>query len=179
MNPTAVNLSIDLASLFVEPTELDGDPVDLRTAMRKAVVAAAADKLVAGFDADTLHEMREEIHRVRNELVRERLVIEVTAAMELPIQRTTRWGEKIGDPLTVLELIRMELETFLNDTGVRSNRISSGDKPQNLAELVQTVSRQVIAGPLAKQVEAARQEVSKRVQSILTEAITAQLAKPR
>jgi hypothetical protein len=171
-----VNFNLDLNSLFVEAQELDGDPKDLRTAMRDAVVEAAASKLVAGFDHEELHEMRQEVQRVRSELVRERLLAEVDAAMDLPVQRTTRWGEKQGEVVTVRELIRTELQAFLNGTSIRSNRRGYDDKPQNLAELIQTASRMAVAGPLAKQVEEAKQVVNKEIQAILLKAVTERLA---
>lgn len=174
-----VNLNIDLASLFIEPTELDGDPVDLRTAMRNAVVAAAAEKLVAGFDADTLHEMRQEVHRVRSELVRERLAAEVTAAMDLPVQRTTRWDEKIGDPVTIRELIRVELEAFLNGTKTNRRRDDYDKSPNNLAELIGNVANETMRGELASTVMEARKVVGARVQEILLEKVTKEMAKPR
>lgn len=177
MKSNAVNLSVDLDALFVEPTELDGDPVNVRDAMRAAVVDAAASKLVAGFDHEELHEMRTSVRELRNQLVRDRLVAEVEEAMSRPIQRCTPYGEKIGEPTTVLELIRAELEAFLNGTSVRSNRDSMSSQPRNLAELIQTVSRQVIGQPLARQVEEARRQVSVQVQAVLTEAITEKLAK--
>ena len=176
MKPTAVNLSIDVDALFVEPSDLDGDPVNIRTAMRNAVVAAAAEKLVAGFDSDTLHEMREEVHRVRSELVRERLVVEVDAAMDLPIQRTTKWGDRIGDVTTVRELIRMELEEFLSGTST-ARKIDSYDKsPHNLRELITLVARDTMHGELGKSVRAARAKVDAEVQKILVAAITEKLA---
>lgn len=176
MNPTAVNLSIDVDALFVEPSDLDGDPVNIRTAMRNAVVAAAAEKLVAGFDADTLHEMRQEVHRVRSELVRERLVAEVTAAMDLPIQRTTRWGDPTGKSTTLRELIREELEEFLAGTRTERKMDSYDKSPHNLRELVNLVARDTMHGELGKSVRAARAEVNKQVQAILVQAIAEKLA---
>jgi len=170
-----VNVSIDLDALFVEPADLDGDPVNVRTAMRNAVVQAAATKLIAGFNHEELHELRQEVHRVRSELVRERLVAEVTAAMDLAIQRTTQWGDPIGDPTTVRELIRMELEAFLSGTST-ARKIDSYDKsPQNLRELINLVARDTMHGELGKQVRTARAEIDKRVREILVPLIAEKL----
>jgi hypothetical protein len=169
-----VNMSVDLASLFVEPDQLDGDPKALRDAMRTAVVEVAAAKLVAEFDHGALHEMRQEAHRLRSEAVRAAIADQVTAAMALPIQRTTQWGEKLGEVTSVRELICVELEAFLS--GTTTQRSGDSDKsPRNLRELVNLVARDTMHGELGKQVRAARATVDAEVQKILVQAITDKL----
>jgi len=177
-NPT-VNIALDIDALFVESPQLDGDPVDVRTLMRTAVVDAAASKLIAGFNYEELHELRQEVHRVRNELVRERLVQEINAAFELPIQRTTQWGEKRGEVVTVRELIRIELEAFLSGTKTNRRHDSYDQTPNNLAELIGQVANETMRGPFADTVREARKVVAARVQEVLTEKVTKELAKPR
>jgi Asp-tRNA(Asn)/Glu-tRNA(Gln) amidotransferase B subunit len=171
-----VNLSLDLASLFVEAGELDGDPKNLRDAMRTAVVEAAAAKLVAGFDHEELYEMRQDVTRLRAEAVRAAIADQVEAAMAQPIQRTTKWGDKLGEVTNVRELIREELEAFLSGT-TTTRKIDSSDKsPHNLRELINLVARDTMHGEMGKQVRAARAEVDKRVQAILVQAIAEKLA---
>lgn len=174
-----VNVSLDIDRLFVEPPELDGDPVDVRSLMRQAVVEAAATKLLAGLDHEELHEMRQEVQRVRSKLVRERLAAEVDAAMALPVQRTTRWGEKQGEVVTIRELIRVELEAFLNGTKANRRHDACDKTPNNLAELIGEVANETMRGELGKTVLAARKEVTSRVQEIITKNVAAELVKPR
>jgi hypothetical protein len=176
-DPAKINVSLDLDALFVEPAELDGDPVDVRTLMRRAVVDQAARRLVAGFDHDELHEMRQEMQRVRSELVRERLAAEVAAAMDLPVQRTSRWGEKKGDPVTIRELIRQELEAFLNGTQTSRPRDSYDKTPNNLRELIGVVANETMRGEMGSAVMEARKVVAARVQEILTTKIAAELVR--
>lgn len=178
-DPATINVSLDIERLFIEPAELDGDPVDVRTAMRNAVVQASARALLERFDHEELHEMRQEVQRVRSELVRERLAEEVAAAMSEPVQRTTRWGEKQGDVVTVRELIRVELEAFLNGTKTNRRHDSYDKTPNNLAELIGEVANETMRGELGKVVLEARKEVNKRVQEIITKNVAAELAKPR
>jgi hypothetical protein len=176
VNPTNVNMTIDLASLFVEPQQLDGEPVDLRAVMRDAVIEAAAAKLIGSFDHDERYEMRQEVQRARNELVRERLVEEVAAAMSEPVQRTTQWGEKRGEPTTVRELIRLELEAFLS--GTHTNRLhDSYDKtPNNLAELIGSIANGVMNRELALAVQKAKATVDEELRKVLADAIASKLA---
>lgn len=178
-DPATINVALDLDRLFIEPAELDGDPVDVRTAMRAAVVNASAVRLLDAFDHDERHEMRQEVQRLRSELVRERLAEEVAAAFEEPVQRTTRWGEKLGDPVTIRELIREELEAFLNGTKTHRPRDSYDKTPNNLMELIGTVANETMRGELGQAVLKARQEVGKRVQEIITKNVAAELTKPR
>lgn len=175
-NPATVNVALNLDALFVEPADYDGDPVDVRSAMRKAVIEAAAAKLVTGFDHEELHEMRTEVRDLRKRLVQERLAAEVDAAFSEPVQRTTRWAEPQGAPVTIRELIRLELEAFLNGTKT-SRRHDSYDKtPNNLAELIGAIANDTMNSALSKSVRDAKATVDKRVQEILTEAIGAKLA---
>jgi len=174
-----VNVSLDIDRLFVEPTELDGDPVDVRSLMRAAVVEAAATKLMAGFDHEELHELRQEVQRVRSDMVRERLAAEVAAAMDLPVQRTTRWGEKKGEAVTIRELIRLELEAFLQGTQTNRRHDSYDKTPNNLAELIGQVANETMRGELGSTVMEARKVVAKRVQEILLDKVTKEMAKPR
>lgn len=174
--PATVNVALNLDALFIEPTDYDGDPVDVRTAMRNAVVEAAATKLVAGFNHEELHELRQEVQRVRSELVRGRLADEVNLAFDLPIQRMTQWGEKRGEAISVRELIRLELEAFLNGTQTSRRRDSHDKTPNNLAELIGSVANDTMNSALSGSVRDAKAKVDKRVQEILTEAIGAKLA---
>lgn len=178
-SPTTINVALDLNALFVEPAEFDGDPVDVRTAMRQAVIEAAATKLVAGFDHEELHEMRSEVRTMRNQLVRERLAEEVAAAFAEPVQRTSQWGEKRGEPTTIRELIRLELEAFLNGTQTNRRHDSYDKTPNNLAELIGQVANETIRGELGTTVMETRKVVAKRLQEILTQKVTIELAKPR
>jgi len=174
-----VNVSLDIDRLFVEPTELDGDPVDVRSLMRAAVVEAAATQLMAGFDYEELHELRQEVQRVRSDMVRERLAAEVAAAMDLPVQRTTRWGEKKGEVVTIRELIRLELEAFLRGTQTNRRHDSHDKTPNNLAELIGQVANETMRGELGSTVMEARKVVAKRVQEILLDKVTKEMTKPR
>lgn len=173
-----VNLSLDLASLFVDAAEPDGEPANLRDAMRAAVVEAAAKQLLTNgmWSHDELFELRQEVHRMRNKLITERLRAEVEGAFSEPIQRMTQWGEKRGDVTSVRELIRLELEAFLNGTSTSRRRDSYDKTPNNLAELIGVVANDTMNSALSKSVRDAKATVDKRVQEILTEAIGAKLA---
>lgn len=178
-SPATVNVALNLDALFVEAADFDGDPVDVRSAMRAAVIEAAATKLVAGFDHEELHEMRHEVREMRKRLVQERLAAEVDAAFSEPVQRTSRWAEPKGEPVTIRELIRLELEAFLNGTHTNRRHDSYDKTPNNLAELIGQVANETIRGELGSTVMETRKVVAKRLQEILTEKVTAELAKPR
>jgi len=175
----SVNVSLDIDSLFVEPADLDGDPVDVRAVMRSAVVTEAARQLLVTADPEWHAEARETANRLRNELVRERVTAEVEAAMALPVQRTTTWNEKRGEPTSIRELIRLELEAFLNGTKTNRSRDMYDKTPNNLAELIGSVANETMRGELGTVVSAARKEVHKRVQEIIAKNVAAELAKPR
>jgi Asp-tRNA(Asn)/Glu-tRNA(Gln) amidotransferase B subunit len=179
MDHPKINLALDLDSLFVEAPELDGDPVDVRSLMRNAVVQEAARQLLASGDTDWHRDAREAANRLRNELVREGIATEVEAAFNAPVQRTTRWGEKLGEPTTVRELIRLELEAFLNGTQTHRRHDAYDKTPNNLCELIGSVANETMTGELGQAVREARKQVQKVVQEIIAKNVAAELAKPR
>lgn len=171
-----VSLSLDLSSLFVETGDLAADPVSVRDAMRKAVVEAAAQKLVSGFDHDELYKMRQQVQQTRSVLIQGRLRDEVDKAFDQPIQRMTEWGEKRGEVTSVRELIRMELEAFLSGTHTHRKRDTYDKTPNNLAELIGSIANETMRGALAGSIRDAKAKVDKEVQKILTDAIAAKLS---
>lgn len=72
----------------------DGDPVG-RQSFEDAVIEAAAVKLLAD-TKESKHALKERVERIRDEELRAAIAGDVRAAMDLPIQRTSPWGEKKG-----------------------------------------------------------------------------------
>jgi len=177
-NIPKINVSLDIERLFVEPDDYDGDPQTVQAMMRKAVLDAAAEKLLAT-NENWGHDLRQEVDRLRNDIVRQRVTEEVDKALSAPVQRTTQWGEKRGEPTTVLELIRLHLEEFLNGRVPSNSRnhYENEHQPQNLADVIKNATRDTIKGPLAQEVAAAREVVREKVKGILLDAVSTALVK--
>lgn len=171
-----VNLSIDLRDLFVDSPDPDGDPIDLRKVMRDAVVQEAAKVLAVGYGPDELHDMREEVRRVRSELIRKRLAEQIDAALSDPIQRTTLWGEPQGEPTSVRELIREELQRLLSAKPNRTGSYGSNNDPGNLAEMLKDATRDILGNELREEIKQARLQVGTDIRDRALRAAVAAIA---
>lgn len=158
-NPLTV--TVDLAALGMRYDE-DGDPAG-RQSFEDAVIEAAAAKLLG--DAKELRQaLKERVQRIRDEELRAAIAGEVRAAMDLPIQRTSQWGEAKGEAVTIRELIRLELEKFLSASPRGNDYRSSSDKtPRNLDEMIREVANEALRKEFDTEVRAARKAVTDKV----------------
>lgn len=170
-----MKVEIDLSDLGFVYDE-DGDPVGKAT-LQDAVIQEAARQVVADID----REARQEIGRVTREVVSAQvnaLVVEhVQQVMSQPIQRTTGWGEKQGEPVSILELIRVELEKFL--TLKPGRRDSYNSNPQCLADVISDATRDAMNRELREEVAKAKKNVHNAVTEAALSAAVAALAGTR
>lgn len=156
-----LTVTVDLAALGMTYDE-DGDPVG-RATFQDAVIEAAAAKLL-GDGKESERALKERVERIRDEELRAAIGAEVRSAMDLPIQRTSQWGETKGDPVTIRELIRLELEKFLSASPRGNDYRSSSDKtPRNLEEMIREVTTVTMRGEFADAVRDAKAKVAAQV----------------
>ncbi|QWY82817.1 hypothetical protein PP641_gp077 [Arthrobacter phage SilentRX] len=155
-------IEIDLADLGL-PTgrDFDGEPTGSST-LQDLIVRAAVDRLLSDTDHQVRADLREKVNNQYNKEIQERVKALVEEAFTAPIQRTTRWGEKQGEPTTVREIIREGIEKFLTAPSRGSNRYQS-DPYSNLTELVEDQIKHVMSTDLKKTVEAAKGAVHEKV----------------
>lgn len=174
-NPLTV--TVDLSALGMRYDE-EGDPAG-RQSFEDAVIEAAAAKLLSD-NKETRHALKERVQRIRDEELRAAIASEVRAAMDLPIQRTSQWGEAKGDPVTIRELIRLELEKFLSSSPRGNDYRSSSDKtPRNLDEMIREVANQALRQEFETEVREARKAVTEKVTELALAATQRLIAKPR
>lgn len=156
-------IEIDLADLGL-PTGQDreGEPTGAQT-LQDLIIRAAVDRLVTSGDRDLQRELNEKLNVAYNTEVKDRIKALVDEAFEAPIQRTTRWGDKQGEPTTVREIIREGIEKFLNAPGRGSSSRYGSDPYANLTELVEDQIKHVLSTDMKKTVEAAKGAVHERV----------------
>jgi hypothetical protein len=134
--------------------------------LRELVIKEAANQLVKQYG----REAQTSIGHVINEVVTEEVRKVVQAAMAQPIQRTTRWGEPIGDSTTILELVREKIDEFVTaKPGRREEFGRQRTEANNLGELVEDTVRKMLTHELSAQVKQARELVAKKAQEVLAE----------
>lgn len=163
-----MKIEIDLADLGFHYDE-DGDAVHNKT-LDDAVVERAAQKVAQNLSQK--RELGETIRKAVEQLVADK----VTEALSKPIQRTTKWNEKQGEPVSVLELIRQHLETFLADGTSQRNY---DRKPTSLAAVIEDATREVMGKELKVAVADAKAKIEKHVFDKALAAAVAALSKDK
>lgn len=168
-------IEIELDELFPTP-EYDEELDEVRPiGLRDLVIQAAADKLVKQYN----REAQTMIDHVINQTVLAEVRKVVQAAMAQPIQRTTRWGEPIGDQTTILEIVREKLDDFVKAPAGRRNDAfgTKRDAAGNLTELLEDIVRTAMTHELSGAVKEARLLVAKKAQQILADELPKALAR--
>lgn len=174
-----MKVEINLDDLGRTPVDEDGEPIGPPQDLRALVADMAASRLFALVWGNMESELRQQVHEVVNEEVREQVRKHVVEALSKPIQKTTRWGEKQGEATSLLELVRLELERFLSDTTRRDSFRLDRDKPENLADLVRDQVQDYARTELSKDIQAARNEVTRMVKEAIMQHVTDSIAKSR
>jgi hypothetical protein len=152
-----MKLELDLNQLLGMEYDEEGEAVGRRD-LRGEVVQMAANVLIKEMRVDAAKEIRETVSTVVLDEIRD-IVREVMAQ---PIQQRTPWGEKQGVPMSVLEMVRTNLEGFLSGTTEGRDRYGN-EKPANLRQLVEQATREVISKDMREAVNEAKAGVTKEV----------------
>lgn len=170
-----LTVTVDLAALGMRYDE-DGDPAGRQT-FEDAVIEAAAAHLLAD-SKETRQSLRDRVARIRDEELRAAIAGEVRAAMDLPIQKTSEWGEPKGEAVTIRELIRLELAQFLSAKPRGGGYRSSDDKtPRNLEEIVREVTVDAMRKEFDADIRTARKAVTDKVTELALSATQKLIAK--
>ena len=171
-----MKFEIDLGNLLAEYDEEGAPASAANSRLREAIETRAAELLLSrAVSADDRYDIIQKINSIRHEVLYNRIAAEVDAAFDQPIRRSSPWGESKGDPVTILELIRLELESFLGGKQTRRDRHGSDSVPQNLAELIQDACKIVMQGALSTAIVEAKQEVTNQVRDHALKAAVAAL----
>jgi hypothetical protein len=152
-----MKLELDLNQLLGMEYDQDGEAIGQRD-LRGEVVQMAANVLIKEMRAEATKEIREKI----GEVVLDEIRGIVREVMAKPIQKRTSWGETQGEPMSILEMVRTELEKFLDGTTANRDRYGN-EKPANLRQLVEQATREVISKDMREAVNEAKAGVTKEV----------------
>lgn len=152
-----MKIELDLDQMLGFEYDGEGEPVGQKD-FRNEVVIAAANMLIGEYR----HEIKGEVRKQVSDVIESEIRGIVTEAMAGPIQKMTAWGEKVGTPMTILEMVRTELEKFLSGTTSGSDRFGNR-KPENLRQLVEEASREVMTKELREAVAEAKAGITKEI----------------
>jgi hypothetical protein len=168
-----VELTINITDLF----DPEGGPIgEQRADLRHAIVTAAASRLLANMTDDERRDLRAKATEKYERLMDERIAAQVDELMTEPFQRHKPWGDKIGEPVTVRELLREQMEKWLKAPASRDNFGSDNNGAKSLADLMQATTRQVMTQDMKAAVAEARKAVSDQIRTKALAAAVAALA---
>jgi hypothetical protein len=154
---TAMKVELDLNTLLGFEYDEDGEPIGRRE-LRGELVALMARTLMSDMRNEAMADVRAAVH----EQVRDEVKKVVQEAMAKPIQQTTTWGEPKGEPTTVLELIRLQIEAFLSNSG--RGRDSYNREPGNLKDLIADATNAVLSKELRSEIDVVKRQINTQIQ---------------
>lgn len=160
---------IDLETVFGSTEEYS---------LRDAIIAQAAAQIVDQMQDEIRGSIRERISRV-DEIAHAEIVAIVRDTLSKPIQRHAQWGEKVGEPTTVLEIAREHMQAFFDKPQKRDSYSGRTEGTPNLAGLIEEAVKESLNGEFKQVVQAARKEVAEKVTATVTQALGVEIAKGR
>lgn len=144
--------------------------------LQHLVVDAAARQILRTdqFDREVKELVRKRVEETVNERVEAAVGDLVAEAIKTPIQRRHSWGDAIGEPITVREIVREHVEKFFK---APARRDSYGRNTENgVEEIVQNLTRDALGKELKAEVDAARKEVGDQIRDKALKAAVAAIA---
>lgn len=126
------------------------------------------DLVVAEVVRQNRRELASLVHEVRTDLVREALAPIVAEAIAAPVQKTNTYGEPVGGPTTLRDLVLTRVRDVLAEPVDKYNRAKGTLLDVMIRKEVEAAFRREVAGELAE----ARAGVRKRVVEIAAEELS-------
>jgi len=178
--PIEVTLSLDLdkhlASL--KGYDSEGDPIEAPTTVEAVVLGMAADRLIeqmARSGYDWRSDLARRVASVRDDMIAAALRPDVEAALLAPVQKTSNYGDPLGAPTTVRDLIVAKVEEWLTSANRDSYKNPRGlTKPQ---EIIAGEVDRAMGKEMKDAIDAAKAEVVAAVQAKGAEIMAQTIAK--
>lgn len=167
-----IEIDLDDLGFHYDP---EGDPIG-NVSLRDAVIQGAVDTLLAG---DFGREVRTQVTETVNTQAHERAAEVVAAVFSEPIQRTTRWGEKQGDPTTVREIVKEAVEQWIGKPPARDSidrRFPNGGPYKGLTDLINVEVSAVLTKDLLAEVARVKKDVADQIRDRALAAAAASLS---
>jgi hypothetical protein len=165
-------IEIDLADLGLPTGQSgDGEPYGSMS-LTDLIVEAGVRKVFS--EENISHEIKQQISSKVGVLVDEKVEALVTEAFAAPIQRTTSWGEKQGEPTSVLEIIRESVEKYVK-APASNDRYSNSTK--NLTELIEASTKNLLDRDFTEYLKQVKEGIKVSVHRKALDAAVAELQK--
>jgi len=149
----------------------DGDEAEVAlciTAVER--VAAQIVNRLAESDRDRWYELSRTVTEIKREVIREEVLPMIRQAITEPIQKTSAYGDPVGGPVTLREVIVDEARKVINSHDSNDYR---GDKGTFLVRVVREEVSSALRAEIADAVKQARASVAGEIGQQVASAVTA------
>lgn len=147
----------------------DGDPY--RTTAGNATIAdlVAAQITERLTKEDAWGGLKKRASEIRAEAIREAIRPQLEEALAAPFHKTNSYGEPVGEPTTMRELVISETRTVLNAPADQYNR----DRGTMLTKAIRDEVKKALAAEIGDAVKLAREQVSGEIGQQVAAAVSA------
>lgn len=156
-----MEIKIDLKDLGIVEYDEGGDPMpgpDLTD-----LIVAEAARMLIGSDRDLRKRVEETVAESVKTEVDAKVKVLVEEIVTGPIQRTTVWGEKKGEPTSLKEIIRETSEKWLTGDARRGAYDSRDTPAKSMQELVSQETAAFLSYELRQTIDSAKKAVTDKV----------------
>jgi len=162
-----ITVKVDDVTLDTIAREAYGedDPATIR--IRDLVAREIVDRLAQ--DRDRWYELSRTVTEIKREVIREAVRPAVEQAIAEPIQKTSVYGDPVGGPVTLREVIVDEARKVINAKDPNDYR---GDKGTFLVRVVREEVSNALRAEIADAVKEAKARVADEIGSQVAQAVT-------
>lgn len=148
--------------------DADGDPVTKDMTIYDLIIQKAVEQLTNPARAEIMEEVRTNLR----DLVQAEVVSLVRQQMTKPIAPTNRWGEKLGEPTTLAEMIHGEFKKWMETPA--GDRYDRSQQP-SLKDLLAHEVRNQVNAEMREQLKLATSMIKERVTLVASQMLTSMI----
>jgi hypothetical protein len=167
INVDEISLSTAVAEVIGWDDERD-TPVTGPQTVADLVAAQIVERVVKDRGYPTL---LEQVKTIRAEVIREAVRPQVEAVIAAPVQKTNGYGEPVGEPVTLRDLIIDEARKAINAPVDNYSR----DKGTFLTQAVAAEVKKALSAEIADAVKQAREQVATEIGDMVAKSVAAGL----
>jgi len=167
-----MNITVNVDEVTLDTIVRQGYDGESATTIADLVAAEIVQRLAA--KREEWYELSRTVTEIRREVIREAVLPAIEQAIAAPIQKTSLYGDPVGDPVTLREVIVDEARKVISAKDPNDYR---GDKGTFLVRVVReevsNALRAEIAAEVAKAKAAVADEIGRQVAGAVTAAMKA------
>lgn len=155
-----------IGSRLTDSGSYDEPPAYEPVCLGNLVVDGLVDRLAGDVKREASERYRAAVNEARSAAtaaIQAEATAIVREALHGTFQPMTQWGEKAGEPTTLRDLVKREVQKFLDEPAPRGNGYNDQRRPGGLRELLKVEVAEAMRTELRAEIEKARAAVREQV----------------